>query len=60
MSWSSKKQCVVAHSSTEVEYCALTKAYQTMWLKSLLNEHGFKLPIVPTLLCDNLVKRTKF
>lgn len=54
LSWSSRKR-VIARSSTEAEYRALiTTASKTLSLTSLLSEHGFKLSVVPTLLCYNL------
>jgi len=39
ISWKSKKQTVVAGSSTEVEYCAM--AHATCELKHLLEELNF-------------------
>ncbi|RVW75058.1 Retrovirus-related Pol polyprotein from transposon RE2 [Vitis vinifera] len=51
----SKKQRVVARSSTEAEYRALANAAsETVWLNSLLHELGFPLKVPPLLLCDNL------
>jgi hypothetical protein len=42
ITWSSKKQPVVALSSTEAEYVSVTSASQeALWLKSLLEELGF-------------------
>jgi hypothetical protein len=42
--WSSRKQEVVALSSTEAEYIAMTVAAQeAAWLKMLLEEIGEKL-----------------
>lgn len=55
ISWSSKKQCAIARSSTEAEYRSLaTTAAETMWLLSLLEEMKFPSSQPPTLLCDNL------
>ena len=54
ISWSSKKQRVVARSTTKAEYRALANgASETLWLLALLHELGFPLK-VPPLLCDNL------
>ena len=54
ISWSSKKQCTVARSSTEAEYRGVTNAaVEVIWLQSLLCE--FRLPqSLPIVLCDNL------
>ena len=54
ISWSSKKQCTVAQSSTEVEYRGMTNAAaEIIWLQSLLHQLG--LPQSPLIvLCDNL------
>ena len=42
VSWSSKRQSVVAHSSTEAEYYALgAAAREAAWLRELLEELGF-------------------
>ena len=55
ISWISKKQRVVARSTTKVEYQALANvASETMWLLRLLHELGFPLKATPLLLCDNL------
>jgi len=54
ISWSSKKQRVVARSSTEAEYCALANATsETMWLLNLFHELGFKFTSTPHLLCGS-------
>jgi len=54
-SWSSRKQCAIARSSIEAEYCALaTAASESMWILSLFTEIKFSLPQSPLLLCDNL------
>jgi hypothetical protein len=55
ISWSLKKQRVIARSSTEAEYRALTTAAaESMWLLSLFHKMKFSLLHSPTLLCDNL------
>jgi len=42
ISWGNKKQQLVALSSTESEYMALSKAtIEVVWLRHLLNELGF-------------------
>ena len=54
ISWSSKKQAIVAKSSTESEYRALSAACSEIsWLQSLFSELNIaKLP-TPVLWCDN-------
>ncbi|KAH9801545.1 retrovirus-related pol polyprotein from transposon RE1 [Citrus sinensis] len=54
VSWSSKKQAIVAKSSTESEYRALSVASSEIsWLQSLFSELNItKLP-TPVLWCDN-------
>lgn len=55
ISCSSKKQRVVARSTTKAEYQALANAAsKTMWLLGLLYELGFPLKAAPLLMCDNL------
>ncbi|XP_038701799.1 uncharacterized mitochondrial protein AtMg00810-like [Tripterygium wilfordii] len=55
VSWSSKKQNVVAQSSTESEYRALANAAcELAWIQSLLHEFSFPLPAIPITWCDNL------
>lgn len=53
--WSSKRQSVVALSSTEAEYIALTRgAQQAMWMKYWLDEVDLPEDFPFDLLCDNL------
>ncbi|KAH9686972.1 retrovirus-related pol polyprotein from transposon RE1 [Citrus sinensis] len=54
VSWSSKKQAIVAKSSTESEYRALSAdSSEISWLQSLFSELNItKLP-TPVLWCDN-------
>ncbi|GAB2297069.1 hypothetical protein Dimus_038454 [Dionaea muscipula] len=55
ISWSSRKQRVVARSSTEAEYRALAlAASELMWLQQLLSDIGLLPSSPPVLLCDNL------
>jgi hypothetical protein len=55
ISWSSKKQCAVARSSTEAEYRSLATAmFETVWLLSLFKDLCLPIPSPPRLLCDNL------
>ncbi|KAL4342059.1 hypothetical protein GQ457_08G024400 [Hibiscus cannabinus] len=52
--WSSKKQQVMAQSTTEVEYIiAASVANQAIWLRNLLSDLGFKQESAIVLLCDN-------
>lgn len=54
ISWSSKKQQVVALSTAEAEYISVTNgACHAVWLRRMLKElkHGQKTPT--TILCDN-------
>ncbi|KAG8955677.1 hypothetical protein FRC04_007668 [Tulasnella sp. 424] len=54
VSWSSKKQTSVAWSSTEAEYIAASIAGQeTIWMRGLLRELGFKINSPSLLLVDN-------
>ena len=54
ITWSSKKQNVVACSSTESEYRALAAtATELVWVQNLLIELGISLPATPPMLwCD--------
>ena len=54
MSWSSKKQGVVALSSTEAKYIAQTHmAKKAIWLRNFINEIQGKTSGPLTMLCDN-------
>ncbi|XP_031276879.1 secreted RxLR effector protein 161-like [Pistacia vera] len=53
--WSSRKQKVVALSSTEVEYRALVQtAIEVAWLQSMFTELGLSFHTVPVIWCDNI------
>jgi histone deacetylase 1/2 len=54
VSWASKKQPLVARSSTEAEYRSMANTTsELLWIQSLLRE--LQVPFyTPTLLCDNL------
>lgn len=55
VSWSSKKQQVVARSSTKSEYRALSQvACEVKWIRSLLAELSVPLSTTLILWCDNL------
>jgi hypothetical protein len=52
--WKRKQQHVVACSSAEVDYCAMTSAScELNWLKNLLANLGFHNHTPMTLFCDN-------
>jgi hypothetical protein len=54
ISWSSKKQLVIALSSTEAEFIASTHAAKELiWLRSLIGELARPLTHATTLFCDN-------
>ncbi|XP_016185165.1 uncharacterized protein LOC107626777 [Arachis ipaensis] len=54
VSWSSKKQSLVARSSTETEYRAMADLIaELIWIKNLLSELRVTASI-PTIYCDNL------
>ena len=52
--WSSKKQSVIALSSTEAEYIGVVNAStQCLWLQGLLGECGFESEYSTTIYYDN-------
>ncbi|XP_038722010.1 uncharacterized mitochondrial protein AtMg00810-like [Tripterygium wilfordii] len=54
ISWCSKKQTVVAHSSTEAEYHALVDTTQELfWFLRLLEDMGVTHSCATTISCDN-------
>ncbi|CAL1412882.1 unnamed protein product [Linum trigynum] len=53
ISWRTKKQTVVARSSTEAEYRAMTSTIsEVIWLRWLLLELGVRSTIPTPLHCD--------
>lgn len=66
ISWQSRKQSVVALSSTEAEYIAIAIATKELiWLQAIIQELGYSLALPSTLFCDNqsciaLSKNPKF
>ena len=54
LTWSSRKQSVVARSSTEAGYRALAHAStEVAWLRSLFSKLGISLVNTPIIWCDN-------
>ena len=54
VSWKSKKQHMIARSSVEAEYRAMTStSCELIWLKNLLADLGFNIHTPMTLFCDN-------
>ncbi|XP_062103516.1 uncharacterized mitochondrial protein AtMg00810-like [Humulus lupulus] len=55
ISWSSKKQTVVARSSTESEYRSLAHlTAELSWIQGLLKEMRLKISSTPVIWCDNM------
>ena len=55
ISWCSKKQQIVARSSSEAEYKSLANATsEIIWIESLLNELQIKMNHASILYCDNI------
>jgi histone deacetylase 1/2 len=55
ISWSARKQAIVARSSTEAEYKAMANATaEVIWLESLLKQLDVRLRAPTCLWCDNL------
>lgn len=55
LSWSAKKQSMVARSSTEAEYRAMASTTAELtWLSFILRDLGVVLTKPATLFCDNL------
>ena len=55
VSWSSKRQPIVSHSSTEVEYCAVANGVaEASWLRQLLAELHSPLAKSTLVYCDNV------
>ncbi|KAK8951032.1 hypothetical protein KSP39_PZI004596 [Platanthera zijinensis] len=54
VSWKSKKQNVVARSSAEAEYRAMTQGVcEGLWLKAILRDIGLQVDNPITIYCDN-------
>lgn len=54
VSWSSKKQSIVALSSTEAEYIATTHAAkEAIWIRAFISEIARSLKLPTTIYCDN-------
>ncbi|CAN6725556.1 unnamed protein product [Malus baccata var. baccata] len=54
VTWKSKKQQVIAHSSTEAEYRAMVAtSCELNWLKGLISNLGFSTPSPMSLMFDN-------
>ncbi|KAM1806086.1 hypothetical protein ACFX11_029271 [Malus domestica] len=54
ISWSAKKQCTVARSSTEAEYRSLANtAAELSWVSKILHDISFPILKTPAIFCDN-------
>ena len=54
ISWSAKKQCTVARSSTEAEYRSLANtAAELSWVCKILQDISFPILKPPVIFCDN-------
>lgn len=53
ISWSSKKQSIVALSSTEANVVVATCAFQAIWFLEILDELGLKQTGSSVIKCDN-------
>lgn len=52
--WSSRKQTIVALSTTEVKYRSVTSTvFEVMWIRALLEELGVQLSHILVIWCDN-------
>ena len=55
ITWSTKKQLIVARSSTEAEYRALASTVAELcWIRMILKDLGVYLSLPPMLWCDNV------
>ncbi|KAF7845329.1 Retrovirus-related Pol polyprotein from transposon TNT 1-94 [Senna tora] len=55
ISWSSKKQAVVARSSIEAEYRGVANVVsEVVWVQSLLSELMISIQGIPRIFCDNM------
>jgi hypothetical protein len=55
VSWSSKRQPVVSHSSAKAEYRAMANGVaEAVWLRQLLHELHSPLPMSTLVFCDNV------
>lgn len=55
ISWCSKKQPTIAHSSVESEYCSLAHAFvETVWVSCLLHELACPVTFATLIYCDKI------